>query len=262
MRRPLKPFVTEYKPSTRRQIPATRHAQSFAVEAASPTPFEGGRHDPTSRGDDSYGAALRAADALFSPPKDKPSPSVGPNAGEVAGDAGAGRAAGRGSGRILRVIDEPVPEPTGRATDEPDGEPTPKRRGRKPGSKNRPKGDASRLATAAVPDAGGRRSPSAVRTPGMGTSAADADATTGSAIGDGPAGRDHAAGGEHVAGGYEAGAGADGGLDAATREVAGPADTAEPVAALPSRERRRFPWVRTKLKPGQEWKRRLPKVCW
>ena len=39
MRRPMKPFVTEYKPSTRRQIPATRHPQPFAAGSFAAEPF-------------------------------------------------------------------------------------------------------------------------------------------------------------------------------------------------------------------------------
>ncbi|MBE7219944.1 MAG: hypothetical protein INR64_15855, partial [Caulobacteraceae bacterium] len=33
-------------------------------------------------------------------------------------------------------------------------------------------------------------------------------------------------------------------------------------AARPPAAGDKYAWVRTKLKPGQQWKRRLPKVAW
>ena len=253
MRRPLKPFVTEYKPSTRRQLAPTRQPQSFATETAKPV--EGGRFDNASRSDDSYEAVMRAADALFSPQKDRAQPSseyVGDDLAETNGS----RDAGRGVGRILRAVDEPSRGPMSERMDELEREHAPKRRGRKPGSKNKPKPDrpmVSGLAT--VVTASDARSADSQSMP-----ASSVDGTAGSA-----AAHDQAVGSddsehdrlfqEQDAREPEVRDQGDG-----PRAVAG--DAASHVMPLPSRARRRFSWVRTKLKPGQEWKRRLPKVCW
>ncbi len=267
MRRPMKPFVTEYKPSTRRQISATRHPQPFATEpsateSASPKPSETGRFDAASRTDDSYEAALRAADALFSPQRHRPDHG----GGDGTDNGGTREAAGRGSGRILRVLDEPSPEPLSEMMSALEREHAPKRRGRKPGSKNRPKADKAASPDAATPfdarafdarafDIGVRPTPleTSGRDQPVVDPVADLDAS-GAAHGDTIA-REHADGGRD-------GARHDGGRDDPEAIAPGAAGAAEPVAGLPSRERRRFSWVRTKLKPGQEWKRRLPKVCW
>ncbi len=257
MRRPMKPFVTEYKPSTRRQLSATRHAQPFAAEPAPAKTGENTRLEATSRTDDSYGAALRAADALFSPQKDKPSPDHGD-----AADGGARDANGRNSGRILRVLDEPVPELTSGMMGDLEREHAPKRRGRKPGSKNRPKADRA-AAPETVSDATTRHAPSTLHAHPR-FDASDPHDTSADAAGGDTVARNvaldrvdqHAA--RHDA--EPGGAGSDGAT--LITQAADSSEAGEPVAVHPSRERRRFSWVRTKLKPGQEWKRRLPKVCW
>ena len=265
MRRPLKPFVTEYKPSTRRQLAAARHPHP-TIDASPPSarPGEGGRFDAASRPEDSYEAALRAADALFSPQKDKP-PQSPPQAGREMTDPDRPQDA-VGRGRILRVIDEPPPGLTSEMMSELERQRAPKRRGRKPGSKNRPKMDkpGSSFAAATSPRPRRRNAPSTLETSVPGVLAhADApdDVTTGHA---GP-GRDrpgHNRLGHNRPGldervdGHRPGD-APGGPEPVAQEDAGGG-----VTAIPSRERRRFSWVRTKLKPGQEWKRRLPKVCW
>ena len=114
MRRPLKPFVTEYKPSSRRQSASGRSVQPAEGEAAfAPKPngsprLEASDRDVNHRSEDSYEAALRAADALFSPARkagtgDDRAPD---------GDEGVEhpRSAPAKGGRILRVIDEPPSE--------------------------------------------------------------------------------------------------------------------------------------------------------
>ncbi len=134
MRRPLKPFVTEYK-GARRAAPAFGEQNSLVSERPAPKPVEA-RTQSQPDSDDSYEAAMRAADALFSSSSDRraesraePSPA-GPQA-DVAGFTSPER----GGGRILRAIEEP-PSPQFAARE---AELAPKRRGRKPGSKNKPK---------------------------------------------------------------------------------------------------------------------------
>ena len=263
MRRSLKPFVTEYKPSTRRQLTATRHSKSFATEPAPPTvkSGEGGRFDSTSRADDTYEAALRAADALFSPQKDRPQPALR-KVGDDETEASAARdLAGRGSGRILRVLDEPSPEPTGESMREIEREQAPKRRGRKPGSKNRPKTDrmmTSLVTAGAAPSASRARTAPSISD--MSDPASEATFVEGPTAADGePVEQSGSILGEH-ADQDQRGDGREG-SGSAVQDAARHAEAMGRVA-VPSRERRRFSWVRTKLKPGQEWKRRLPKVCW
>lgn len=146
MRRPLKPFVTEYKQSNRKS--STQLVEPPALETDNPAPklADGFFKDP----DDSYEAALRAADALFSVKPASAKPADGPpgNGGlesqaagpqspskeEAAPSSEAPRPEKNG-GRILRVIDEePLPQVVAL-----EAERAPKRRGRKPGSKNKPK---------------------------------------------------------------------------------------------------------------------------
>ena len=246
MRRPLKPFVTEYKPSTRRQLAPTRQPQPFATETAKAV--EGGRFDHAPRSDDSYEAAMRAADALFSPQRDKAQPSL-ESVGDDLAEANWSRDVGRG--RILRAVDEPSRGPMSERMDELEREHAPKRRGRKPGSKNKPKTDrpmVSGLATVVT----------ASDTPAV--PASSVDGTAGSA-----AAHDPSIGSgdpEHGRLPQERDAREPEVRDQGDGPRAVAEDTASHVMPLPSRARRRFSWVRTKLKPGQEWKRRLPKVCW
>ncbi len=284
MRRPLKPFVTEYKPSTRRQPAATRHAQPFAAEVVAPA--EAGRFDPAWRTDDSYEAALRAADALFSPQKDKPQPSLPAHVGGDVTEASASQdLAGRGGGRILRVLDEPSPEPTSELFNEIERERAPKRRGRKPGSKNRPKTDRISAplvaADAPSPDSPARNGAPAtgMSDPARSAPAVDAEPVehpmpaSGAPVAQDLAGQDRDSASQALANqdlaNQDLGNQDLANQDSVTRDGqghvgddAGGEEATGSVVAIRSRERRRFSWVRTKLPPGQEWKRRLPKVCW
>jgi hypothetical protein len=166
MRRPVKPFVTEYKGNARR--PASSAGLSLKLEDEAPSSpsrpaasrsegsrtSEGARHaenqrfNGASQPEDSYEAALRAADALFSnaPARAAEEPSavgglsdkrrLDTNAdGRQASSEAAVAPGGPTGGRILRVIDEAPPQ----VLVDLEIERTPKRRGRKPGSKNKPK---------------------------------------------------------------------------------------------------------------------------
>ncbi|WP_158807090.1 hypothetical protein [Beijerinckia sp. L45] len=230
MRRPVKPFVTEYKGPIRRPGQAAGSAQrlqseefSYATAANEVFSRSGGdmpRHNP----EDAYEAALRAADALFSPAEKAPEPKLSAPRFESTAmadhdqpDIESGDAPGSG-GRILRAIDE-TPAP---GLAELEAEREPKRRGRKPGSKNKPKApvfidDVPRAPVQARP---------APSTPPPVFRDADFDAPR-------PA------------------------PEATPRPA-----TTTPSSTYRSRDEERFAWVRTKLKPGEEWKRRLPKVCW
>ena len=229
MRRPVKPFVTEYKGPNRRPGHPGAAAQrlqseefSYATAAhdafARPMP-DAPRHTP----EDSYEAAMRAADALFAPTAVKaPAPVARPprvESGDAADHEQPETEAepanlAHGGGRILRAIDErPMLD-----LDEPGAERVPMRRGRKPGSKNKPK------APVFVDDAP-KTLPSARPTASAPLGFHDADFET--------------AGSAPV-----------------------PAPRSGAATAYKTRDAERFAWVRTKLKPGEEWKRRLPKVCW
>lgn len=231
MRRPVKPFVTEYKGPNRRPGhpagPVARQGEEFsyataANEAFSRSAVDAPRHNP----EDAYEAALRAADALFSPAAAKPAAPAAhnPHVGSLVADradppteAATSEHAGPGNGgRILRAIDEP-PAPDLAALE---AEHAPKRRGRKPGSKNKLK--------APVFEDDAPRSP-----------------TRPSASVPPPVFRDED-------------------FDAARPVAAAAPRTSTKASATTYRARddARFAWVRTKLKPGEEWKRRLPKVCW
>lgn len=237
MRRPVKPFVTEYKGPNRRPghpVGATQRQppEEFSYASAANEVFARPQADNTQRhsAEDSYEAALRAADALFSP-SEKPATSV-MSAPRVDHSAIADQeqpgleaapsdpvAHGNG-GRILRAIDEP-PVP---GLAELEAEHAPKRRGRRPGSKNKVKvpvfeDDAPRPTSYARP------------TPSVPSFDFDDEAFD----------------------------------DARPAPVVAAAPRAAPKAPATSyreRDDERFSWVRTKLKPGEEWKRRLPKVCW
>ena len=260
MRRQVKPFVTEYRGSGRRskdlspsgdlqqdiQAPRTR---SFA---------EAQRVFQVEAPDDTYEAALRAADALFSasahdtePARDAgparvPEPrevrqatsafrmpkneaakeafadegAAVPAAGEPAASVERGTAVP--SRRILQAIEPPAEDRFAAL----EAERAPKRRGRKPGSKNKPKigiGDDW-----ASPPA----RPASTLTPALPVAAAAARSP---AIEMEP--------------------------DFADRE---PDDVLAPVAveqaALQPRGRTdKFGWKRAGLRPGERWKRRLPK---
>ena len=255
MRRPLKPFVTEYKATNRRpkdgaglfgaepeasmtEAPTRKPPRGFETASAKPAQptrrgeAQRGNESPRYNGgpsEDSYEAAMRAADALFSGAPSNPAPAnpahaspthaspshATPKTHEVFGELdGATQSAvdpaPTGPGRILRVLDE-EPDPALLAME---AERTPKRRGRKPGSKNKPKVAESHLAPAlgATPE------------------------------------RIYAFESRHDHSGVPT-----------HRPPAAKIIFFPPVA---SRGGERFAWVRTKLRPGEAWKRRLPKVIW
>lgn len=204
MRRPLKPFVTEYKGS-RRASPQSGEPATFENERSAPKLAEA---RPRSEPEDSYEAAMRAADALFSAPVERKVESPREQQ-EDSGQPLAGVPSERNGGRILRVIDE-APPPQLAALE---AEFAPKRRGRKPGSKNKPKMPA--LAPASEPRAIEHALPISAVVP------------------------------QHVA-------------VPTHRQVVALSD-----ATPGPRGEKRFPWVRDRLRPGEDWKRRrLPRVCW
>ncbi len=263
MRRPLKPFVTEYKGSSRRQKEAGGPEQTFNTEARSiggkrsasafdAKPFEAPLQDAKSRptqsspradmrfnpasNEDSYEAALRAADALFAPMNNTAKP-LQPDwteaeqasrdisqSSRAPGDfAENGKMPPSGSGRILRSLEEPQAPSFAHLE-----EALPKRRGRKPGSKNKPK-------TSVRDDAPGTPMPTARPTEVARTFQYAISAC------------------EPLAGAPSLASGARGAITA--------------LPPLPKRRatrppRERFAWVRTRLAPGERWKRRLPKVIW
>ena len=189
---------------------------------------ETGRANDTARyngaqNEDSYEAALRAADALFSaaPVHRSINETSTPVADAIFApkpDDAAGTAAA-GSGRILRVVDEEEAPEHGAL----EAERTPKRRGRKPGSKNKPKIVVTNEdATFALPNRH-----------------AKADWTT---LFDDEDETDE-------------------------DETITPSTPLLPhrafvVPSLRLRGEGRFAWVRTKLGPGESWKKRLPKILW
>lgn len=176
---------------------------------------------------------MRAADALFAPQPSKPTIAAEPEAFSATdidkvfstpsslpeadlGTADPGRTdAANGAGRILQAIEEPVADQLA----ELEIERTPKPRGRRPGSKNKPKSgmaDTGIAVAAAVPCV-----------------AEQAEVAQN---------------------------------DAPKTAPVRPAMVAPMVVARPnlaSRKRgERFGWVRTRLRPGEKWKRRLPKIAW
>jgi hypothetical protein len=192
MRRPLKPFIKEYRTSGRRP-PSGSDSPS---QSEQPSDLFGklrpGAGAPDA--DDSYEAALRAADALFRQDEDPPAAASEPEAPGFAEDPPAPQ-----SGRILRVIDEAPLQQFA----ELEALHAPKRRGRKPGSKNKPKPEHEVIASAPIELA----------------------------------------------------------LSAAA--VAASPRPVPRVAQVKIGRADRFSWVRDRLRPGEEWKRRrLPRICW
>ena len=209
--------------------------------------------------DDSYEAAMKAADALFAGQRSDDSPranaaermpAVAPDHApstrngalarstahadavfappvEPAATTQRGRDLPEGGGRILQAIEHHVESPLAAL----EAERAPKRRGRKPGSKNRPKvpvgASAAATQVATTTPYVAQRVPTAQRP--------DAGARTAALVALLP---------EPLAP-----------IAAAVRRA--------PALVPPlGKERDRFAWVRTKLRPGEKWKRRLPKVAW
>ena len=223
MRRPLKPFVTEYKASNRRNPAAPGEQGLFETERPAPKPFDFmSKAEP----EESYDAAMRAADALFSiPPADRTADEDEPLADGAGETAHAPSHSGKNGGRILRVLDEePSPEYVAL-----EAEHAPKRRGRKPGSKNKPK---TVVALSDLPENDGPiwQAPSPMPAPVPMTPAMPAARRIPAIVASSPLAN---------------------------------AMPANPSQEMP-RTSKRFPWVRDKkLKPGEDWKRRrLPRICW
>lgn len=212
MRRPVKPFLTEYRGAARRQ-PAPA-GEGLATPPA-PGQSVSGRFLTSSQQEDSYDAALRAADALFSGPLagSKPATSDTGSVSTVAEELSP--APHRTGGRILRVIDEPPLT----AIAQLEAERAPKRRGRKPGSKNKPKAPLVAETFPAVVSATG------------GSVALIAPSVTALQPNSPP-------------------------TESLARRPAPARSTPE------TRRGEKYAWIRTKLKPGERWKRRLPKITW
>ena len=228
MRRQVKPFVTEYRASNRKtkETASPGHLPRDVVhDGAAREPLRS-KQDET--GSDRHGAALRAADALFSVRGTAPGDDMrtaktadSRSAAEAVFAPPAQDAASTQPSehrlqerRILRAIDTPSLE----ASINEIGDAPLKRRGRKPGSKNKPKpmalGEVDVLASSAL-------SGSLADLPGA--SVAPASETE--------------------------------------RRAAFP--VSQGTKPTDRRTRREpFAWVRRKLKPGEKWKRRLPKVAW
>lgn len=211
MRRPVRPFVTEYRGGSRRP---SSPGQGLDVDIfkAEPSPNVTGSWPPQAPSqpdlqEDGYDAALRAADALFA--GHRTAPSVQP-----AADGDAPKPGSPTGGRVLRVLDE-APSPEMLEMERLEAEHAPKKRGRKPGSKNKPKIAALEMTP---PPAIAPAAP-AIEAPALPA------ATVAAAL--------------------------------VARAIATAPRRTEP--AVPGE---RFAWVRTRLKPGQQWKRRLPKVAW
>ena len=272
MRRPLKPFVTEYKASNRRHKEAgeaspafltdvqgtradagKRAAAAFDFKSFEAAPPEARHRTPPSSprdlrfsasgSEDGYEAALRAADALFAPStntarRSQPEHDAGepplssqafsePVNGEPFSN---GKAPPSGHGRILPSLEEPLaPIFADREAD------LPKRRGRKPGSKNKPK-------TVAIDDFEDTRVPGAI----VGQDAWQPQYAMSETQSDADRLFEPAARG---------------------RPFSRIPSSMRPLPPLPANRamtasRERFAWVRRQLAPGERWKRRLPKVVW
>ena len=263
MRRQVKPFVTEYRGSPRRSKDL-HPSGDLHQEVQAPRSRSFAKADKLFHGDgqdDSYEAALRAADALFDawpgiaePTHDKgaasgsePRTTLQPSQAasifrvpadesgrEVSLDDDAGmvgeqaeRHSASAPRRILQAI-EPPSEDRFAALE---AERAPKRRGRKPGSKNKPKIVAGDDWTAAF------EKPAMVTAPALQARPSpvfDADAFFTKA--------------EHVE------------IEDDATVAVGTVDEEQPM--LRSRGRNeKFNWKRAGLRPGERWKRRLPKAA-
>lgn len=250
MRRPLKPFITEYKASNRRghapsgdAVVAERQPAAERVFTSERDRFATKAFESPNRAEpeDSYEAAMRAADALFAPrpaeqgqtaptaPLDvekvfAPKPQTAHPASVEADAPKSERApAPERGGRILPALNEP-PLSQFAALEEAHA---PKRRGRKPGSKNKPRPVAPQQLSFADDVPAEVESVAAQARPDLAAPAVKRPRRT---------------------------------------RAARPLEASEAYleARIPAPvSRLRFSWLdRKKLKPGEFWKRRLPKVCW
>ena len=239
MRRQVKPFVTEYRGSVRRtrDVNGAGDLQTEMQAPRSRTFAEAERAFHAEAPDDSYEAALRAADALFAAsapePVDRRDPAIrsvsDTSVGEVSFVETPPPAPATpidheptvSPGRILQAI-EPAVEDRFAALE---AERAPKRRGRKPGSKNKPKifvGDD--WAAAETSTLGNVRALHAFLPPPP-SSVAKLDKAT----------------------------------DLGNREPADSDEVADDALPRPRGRTDKFGWKRAGLRPGERWKRRLPK---
>lgn len=257
MRRQVKPFVTEYRGTARRQKDQpSASEQPLDTQATRPRPVpDAQRVFAPDKVDTSYEAALRAADALFAPsPRSMATPAAvvrvdaqasNPTPAEPAApevDAAFGGAAGERStrestndgqdkgaqqGRILQAIEPPDSDRFAAL----EAERAPKRRGRKPGSKNKPKtngaDDWAANMRVAPPQSVAEPIAAATSAPAAFADAVDEDEV---------------------------------GYDAAVQTNVLPV-TDLPISSARVRNER-FGWKRSGLRPGERWKRRLPKAAW
>lgn len=238
MRRQVRPFVTEYRGNARRSRDLPKDLTDTSDQPGNVVRgrlADGQRGFATESLDDSYEAAMRAADALFAPapPRQDPLPSApepvaaysAPSAASLDGDVTAAIAEPDGARpepprRILQAI-EPASEDRFAALE---AERAPKRRGRKPGSKNKPK---------VVVSDDWAAQPSPVPLARHAARPIDLFETAA------PTGQEAAADGDDLA--------------------PLPDDAAMPT---PRGRSERFGWKRSGLRPGERWKRRLPKIAW
>lgn len=222
MRRQSKPFVTEYRSSGRRGKGSP--GPQAGMDGRSSEPETQRVSWPPAEDDDGFAAAHAAADALFAG-------SGTTSSKRTSSSTQIGSSGDAGRGRILQAIEEPAqdgsPDPDGdRSALELTPPDTPKRRGRKPGTK---------------------RPATRINEPEQSEPLDDF----------GPA---HTTAAETV---HSPASEAPSAISTASVQVASP--TFPVAATLAIRQRRRgerFSWVRTKLRPGERWKRRLPKVAW
>ncbi len=261
MRRQVKPFVTEYRGNARRSkdLHSSGDLQSASQAPRSRSYAEAEKVFHNEPPEDSYEAALRAADALFdasprksepmrstvaasdSEPRDvSPAPSLSRMlSDEVTNEVFAkaetipttSEPAERDATALPRRILQAIEPPTEDRFAALEAEHAPKRRGRKPGSKNKPKfvvGDdwgVSRPASAtisALPSAAAPLAPVAARQPVSIFIEPEPDEIV---------------------------------------EAVGAKDD-DQAMPQPRGRNDKFNWKRTGLRPGERWKRRLPKAAW
>jgi hypothetical protein len=213
MRQPLKPFSVEVRHTARRKQSAANNPPRDLLSSLGPSK------------DESYDAALKAADALFGPSSMAAPAAEALTAKDVFETAAAifsPMSPQRAPGRILQAIEEPPPIDATSV----EIEKAPARRGRPPGSKNkvqRPAAAAKRPIFQAIDeeiDADEKLPPAA------------ADELIAALFGD-----------------HET-------IDET------PAAPRASITVMEMGERLRFSWIHKELQPGERWKRRMSRVCW